>query len=154
MSNVALIDSSECIFYLLRLFNFCLLFFHLCCATIYDGEIKLYILVLRTITKLTSIFSIAFTAQSAVRLRDTSCKLAVIRIAQLCHSHETYVFMTVVSACAALNLSDLTSILDVLFAPASCVDTSLANVVCVFRVCLFLWTKCKRQFSVPFLFSY
>jgi len=27
-------------FYLLRLFNFCLLFLHLCCATIYDGEIK------------------------------------------------------------------------------------------------------------------
>jgi len=31
-------------FYLLRLFNFCSLFFHLCCATTYDGEIKLYIL--------------------------------------------------------------------------------------------------------------
>jgi len=31
-------------FYLLRLFNFCLLnFFHLCCAAIYDGETKLYI---------------------------------------------------------------------------------------------------------------
>ena len=29
--------------YSLRLFNFCLLFFHQCCATIYDGEIKLYI---------------------------------------------------------------------------------------------------------------
>jgi len=30
-------------FYLLRLFNFCLLFFfHLCCATIYDGEMNLY----------------------------------------------------------------------------------------------------------------
>ena len=40
-----LVRLSECIFYLLRLFNFCLLiFFHLCCATIYDGEIKLYIL--------------------------------------------------------------------------------------------------------------
>jgi len=29
--------------YSLRLFNFCLLFFHQCCATIYDGELKLYI---------------------------------------------------------------------------------------------------------------
>jgi len=37
-----LVRLSEGIFYLLRLFNFCLLnFFHLCCATMYDGEINL-----------------------------------------------------------------------------------------------------------------
>jgi len=41
-----LVHLSDCIFYLLRLSNFCLLdFFHLCCATIYGGEIKLYIIV-------------------------------------------------------------------------------------------------------------
>jgi len=34
---------------LLLLFNFCLLiFFQLCCATTYDGEIKLYIITLET----------------------------------------------------------------------------------------------------------
>ena len=39
-----LVRFSKCTFYLFRLFNFCLLnFFHLCCATVYDGEIKLYI---------------------------------------------------------------------------------------------------------------
>ena len=45
MSNVALIGSYVWVyFYLLRLFNLCLLnVFHLCCATIYDDEIKLYI---------------------------------------------------------------------------------------------------------------
>ena len=45
MSNVALIGSFVWVyFYLLRLFNFCFAkLIHLCCATIYDGEIKLYI---------------------------------------------------------------------------------------------------------------
>ena len=34
-----------------KLFNFCLLiFFYLCCATIYDGEIKLYILFKSTVS--------------------------------------------------------------------------------------------------------
>ena len=49
MSNVALTVSFVSlyfIFYLLRLLNFCLLLFHLCCATTYDGEIKLFIILL------------------------------------------------------------------------------------------------------------
>ena len=38
-----LVHLSDCIFYLLRLFNLFAKFFHLCCATTYDGKIKLYI---------------------------------------------------------------------------------------------------------------